>query len=162
VPALEASITALELLAALGCSVVGGVFFGFSTFVMKALARLPAAVGIAAMQAINAAVLTASFLGVFLGTAVACAVAVVIALFDLQATESEFLLLGGVLYLVGTLLVTIVGNVPRNDALAGLSPTASDAPAVWAGYISSWTFWNHVRAGAAILAAAAFMLALAS
>jgi len=32
---------ALTLFAALGCGLVGGVFFAFSTFVMKALSRLP-------------------------------------------------------------------------------------------------------------------------
>ena len=32
----------LTLVAALGCALVGGVFFAFSSFVMKALGRLPA------------------------------------------------------------------------------------------------------------------------
>ena len=36
-----------------GCSVIAGVFFTFSGFVMPALGRLPAPQGIAAMQAIN-------------------------------------------------------------------------------------------------------------
>ena len=37
----------------LGCGLNAGVFFAFSTFVMPALKRLPAAQGIAAMQSIN-------------------------------------------------------------------------------------------------------------
>ncbi len=41
---------ALTLFAALGCWLIAGVFFAFSTFVMKALARLPSDEGIAAMQ----------------------------------------------------------------------------------------------------------------
>jgi hypothetical protein len=40
---------ALTLVTALGCGIIAGVFFGFSTFIMKALARLPLR-GIAAMQ----------------------------------------------------------------------------------------------------------------
>jgi hypothetical protein len=43
-------LAALIILAAIGCGVVGDVFFAFSAFVMRALAQ-----GIAAMQAINAA-----------------------------------------------------------------------------------------------------------
>ena len=39
---------ALTLVAALGCGLMAGVFFAFLAFVMKALARLPAAEGIAA------------------------------------------------------------------------------------------------------------------
>jgi uncharacterized membrane protein len=34
-------LSGLILLSALGCGVVGGVFFAFSSFVMAALARLP-------------------------------------------------------------------------------------------------------------------------
>ena len=44
---------ALTLFAALGCGLIAGVFFAFSTFVMKALARLPSGEGMAAMQSIN-------------------------------------------------------------------------------------------------------------
>lgn len=54
--------------AAAGCGIVGGVFFAFSTFVMQALAALPSASGIAAMQSINLVVLNRRFLGVFFGT----------------------------------------------------------------------------------------------
>jgi len=54
-----------------------------------------------------------------------------------------------------------VCNVPRNDVLAAVVPTAPDAAGVWTGYVTSWTFWNHVRTAAAIAAAAAFTLALA-
>ena len=56
--------------ALLGSALVGGVFFAFSSFVMKALSRLPAAEGIAAMQSINVVVLNPSFLGAFMGTAI--------------------------------------------------------------------------------------------
>ncbi|MHC5767612.1 MAG: hypothetical protein ACYTXI_18715 [Nostoc sp.] len=45
---------ALKLFTALGCSLVAGVLFAFSTFVMNdALARLQPKEGIAAMQSIN-------------------------------------------------------------------------------------------------------------
>ena len=48
----------LSLFAALDCTMMAGVFFAFSPFVMKALARLPAEQGVAAMQAINVAAVT--------------------------------------------------------------------------------------------------------
>ena len=64
---LTAFITPLALLA---CAVVAGVFFTFSSFVMKALAQLPASHGIGAMQSINVVVINRGFLGVFLGGAV--------------------------------------------------------------------------------------------
>jgi len=43
----------LTLVSALGCGLTAGVFFAFSSFVMKALGRIQPAQGIAAMQSIN-------------------------------------------------------------------------------------------------------------
>ncbi len=105
---------ALTLLAALGSGLIAGVFFAFSAFVMQALARLPHREGIAAMQSINVTVLNAWFLGTFFGTAAACVVAVVYSLLRWHERGALYLLVGGALYLVGTFLVTIVFNVPKN------------------------------------------------
>ena len=62
----------LKLVSALGCGAYGRVFFAFSSFVMKALGRIPPAQGIASMQSINVAVINPSFFAVFFGTAVVC------------------------------------------------------------------------------------------
>ena len=64
-------------------------------------------------------------------------------------------------YLIGTLLVTIAFNVPRNEALGALAPTDSSNAPLWARYVAEWTAWNHVRTVAALAAAAAFSIALA-
>ena len=67
---MSALTTTAVLVGLLGTALIGGVFFAFSSFVMKALARVPSAEGIAAMQSINVVVLNPSFLGAFMGTAV--------------------------------------------------------------------------------------------
>ncbi|MET0378686.1 MAG: hypothetical protein ABW049_06795, partial [Spongiibacteraceae bacterium] len=67
-------MTILVVIAALGCALVGGVFFAFSTFVMKALAQLPTVHSITAMQRINVVVLNPLFLGAFIGTTLLCVV----------------------------------------------------------------------------------------
>lgn len=151
---------ALTLIAALGCGLVAGIFFAFSTFVMKALARLPGGEGIAAMQSINVAVLNPWFLGAFFGTGTACVLGLIVSLMRWHESGAVYLFVGSVLYLVGTLLVTIVFNVPRNKSLASVSPAKADGTRLWAGYVSSWTAWNHVRTVAALVAAAAFSIAL--
>jgi uncharacterized membrane protein len=61
----------LKLVTALGCGLVGGVFFAFSTFVMRALARLQPKEGIAAMQSINITVINPWFMTALFGTAIA-------------------------------------------------------------------------------------------
>ena len=151
---------ALTLVSALGCGLMAGVFFAFSAFVMHALARLPPAQGIAAMQSINVAVINPLFVAVFLGTAAACALLAVSSLFRWHKPGASYLLAGGLLYLAGTFLVTIVFNVPRNDALAAVDPASTDGASRWAGYLASWTAWNHVRTAAALAAAVSHTIVL--
>jgi len=159
-PAVSQSFFAVTLLAALGCGLIAGAFFAFSTFVMKALARLPAGEGMAAMQSINVVVLNPMFLGVFLGTGVLCVGALIFSWQHWPGSAAICLAVGSVLYLVGTLLVTIRFNVPRNNALASIARTDPNASQLWARYVVSWTIWNHVRTAAALAASAAFIIAL--
>jgi uncharacterized membrane protein len=150
----------LTLLAALGCAMMAGVFFAFSAFVMKALARLPAEQGVVAMQAINVAAVTFAFMVALFGTAMACGALAVWALFAWSERFAPYLLLGGALYLIGTILLTIAYHVPRNEALARVEPHSAEAQSHWRRYLSGWTAWNHLRAATALAAAAAFTSAL--
>jgi uncharacterized membrane protein len=151
---------ALTLLAALGSGLVGGVFFGFSGFVMRALARLRPAHGMAAMQSINVAAVTPPLMIALFGTALACVPLVVASLFKWREPVAMLRLAGGGLYLVGTVLVTMVRNVPMNNALAALDPDSADGAAQWARYVPEWTAWNTVRTVAALAASAALIIAL--
>ncbi|MFF5517325.1 anthrone oxygenase family protein [Streptomyces coeruleorubidus] len=150
----------LTVLGVLGTGLVAGVFCGFSTFVMRGLATLPPAQGVAAMNAINVAAVTPPFMVVFLGSAVLCAVIAVVT-FVLWPDEGTVeLLVGSALYLFGSFGLTMVANVPRNDALAGLEPGSPEAAAYWPAYVREWTMWNHVRTAASAGAAVAYVLAL--
>jgi uncharacterized membrane protein len=153
---------ALTLVAALGSAAMGGVFFAFSAFVMDGLARLPPADGIAAMQSINVTAVRPAFMTALFGTAAACAVLGVHALLTWGDRRAAFLLAGGTVYLAGAIGLTIARNVPLNDALAAVDPSSAGAAAHWSGYVDGWTAWNHVRAAAALAAAAAFVAALAA
>lgn len=157
---IERMLFALTLAAVLGCGLVAGLFFAFSAFVMRALASIPPAQGIAAMQSINVAVINPLFGAVFFGTAAVCLALAVWSPFLWHRPGAVILLAGSLLYLAGTMLVTFVCNVPRNDALAAIDPTTADAAGTWAGYVSGWTAWNHVRTVAALAAAASFSIAL--
>jgi uncharacterized membrane protein len=150
----------LTILAALGCAMMAGVFFAFSAFVMKALARLPAEQGIGAMQAINVAAVTFAFMAALFGTAVACGALAVWALFAWDERFAPYLIVGGALYLLGTILLTIVYHVPRNEALARVEPHSAEAESHWKRYLSGWTAWNHLRAATALAAAATLTIAL--
>jgi uncharacterized membrane protein len=152
---------ALTLISALGCGLMAGFFFAFSAVVMNALARLPPPQGVVAMQTINVVVINPWFGLAFFGTGAACVLLTAYSLLTWHAPGSAYRVVGGLLYLVGTMLVTIVFNVPRNNALAAVvDPASADAAGLWAGYLTSWTAWNHVRTAAALGAAASLTLAL--
>ncbi len=157
---IEELLFTLTLITALGCGLVAGILFAFSTSVMQALARLPAAQGIAAMQSINITVFNPLFMGAFFGTAAACVLVVVFSLLRGNEAGAAYLLSGSLVYLIGTILVTMAFNVPRNNALAAVDPQSADSARLWVGYVTSWTAWNHVRTAAALAAAALFTVAL--
>ena len=138
-------ISILTFVAVLGCGLVAGIFLAFSNFVMKALASVPPASGIASMQSINVKVLNRWFFAVFFGTAGCCLVLVVASLLHGQRPGAAYLLVASLLYFVGTVLVTIICNVPLNDSLAAVAPTTADAAPTWSNYLKTWTVWNHVR-----------------
>lgn len=150
----------LKLLSAIGCGLVAGVFFAFSTFVMSALARIQPSQGIAAMQTINITVINPWFMGAFLGTAATCLLLAISSVSKWHQPGAAYLLIGSLLYLIGTVLVTIVCNVPLNDALAKVDPNSTDGANLWNNYLTHWTIWNHVRTAAALAAAVALTLAL--
>ncbi|MER7401374.1 anthrone oxygenase family protein [Streptomyces sp. NPDC000070] len=150
----------LTVLAVLGTGLVAGVFCGFSTFVMRGLATLPPAQGLAAMNAINVAAVTPPFMVVFLGSAVLCAVIAVVTFVLWPHEGTVELLVGSALYLFGSFGVTVIANVPRNDALLKQEPGTSEAAAYWPVYVREWTMWNHVRTVASAGASVAYVLAL--
>ncbi len=152
----------LTLCAAVGSGVVAGIWFAFSNFVMAALARLPAEPGSAAMRAINESVLNPGFFLLFFGTGAASLALAVWSVMGWERSGSGWVALGSVLYLVGSIGVTGVRNVPLNDALAAAEPGSAAAGERWTQFLESWTFWNHVRCAGTAAAAVAFSLALAA
>ena len=111
------------------------------------------------MQSINIVVINPWFLTAFFGTAAACLLATIWSLAQWHAAASPYFLAGSVLYLVGTFLVTMRFNVPRNNALARAAPASPEAAGLWGAYLSEWTAWNHVRTVAAFAAAVSFVIA---
>jgi uncharacterized membrane protein len=148
------------LVTALGCGLIAGAFFAFSTFVMAALRRLKPEEGIAAMQSINILAVTPVFMTALFGMAAACLVLVAWAMISWGEQYAALVIAGGVLYIVGTIGVTIGCNVPLNNRLATVHPQSADAGSYWNEYVTKWTAWNHVRTIAALAAAALLTIAL--
>ncbi len=157
---MDSLLYTLTLVAALGAGLVAGIFFAFSAFIMMALGRLPPRGGISAMQSINVVVLNPAFLAAFFGTAAVALALAIIALTGWSQSGTLYLIAGALLYLVGTIFVTIAFNVPLNNRLASVKPDSAEGASTWGHYLSAWTAWNHVRTGASLAASASFIMAL--
>lgn len=156
-------VVVLTSVAAIGSAAVGGLFYAFSTFVMRGLDRTGPSAAITAMRGINAeAQANVPFLAVFLGSAVLALAVGVVALGRLGQPAGWYLLAGAVLGLVPA-VVTMAFNVPLNNHLDGVDPaglSAADAARQWRSYASTWTAWNHVRAATGLAAAAVLLAGL--
>ncbi|OZD04606.1 hypothetical protein CH275_15605 [Rhodococcus sp. 06-235-1A] len=145
------------VVSAVGCGLVAGIMLAFSVSVLPGLASLPVPDAVAAMQKFNAAILNPLFLALFVGTAATCALATVLTYLTGRGSAA-LVLAGAVLYVVGCFAITMVLNVPLNDALAGVDPGSAAGAQAWQNFTDKWTVWNNVRTVAATAACAVLIV----
>lgn len=112
------------------------------------------------MQSINITAITPLFMFALFGTAAVCLLLTIGVFLKWPPSDSTYLLIGSAIYLLGSVGVTIVCNVPLNDALAMVKPENPEGTIFWAKYLTDWTFWNHVRTIASVAAAVLFSITL--
>lgn len=151
--------TSLLWFGLLGCALLGGVYFAFSAFVMRAL-RESAHAGTVAMNAINRVILRSAFMPLFFATTLASGALAVLAFMNLRAPGSLASIAGGLLYVGGMFGVTMFCNVPLNQGLLAVTTESRTGTAIWNDYLRRWTRWNHVRTLSCLGAAALFLAAL--
>lgn len=152
----------LTQFAILAYALVGGVFLAFSDFIMRSLSRTEGAGGVEAMQIINREVFRWVFMTLFLGMAALSLGIAGYGAFAMDGPAGTFTLLAGLVYLAGCFGVTVVFNVPMNEALAAMDKSAAATRAFWTGtYVPRWTFFNTVRTVACIVSATLLLVGLA-
>lgn len=159
---MQGLLFALTLATALGSTVMGGAFFGFSTLVMKGLAQIPAKDAVLAMQAMNRSAYTFAFMSVFAGTAAASLGLGVWTLVSWDADYSGYVVAGAAAYLVLGFLLTAAYHVPRNDALDKVTAGTPEADTLWARYLTEWTRMNHLRGLGSVVAGGLLIAAVAA
>ncbi len=127
----------LEPLIQLSMIIMVGLYFIFSNTIMSSLKQFES--GADVMVEINKVILNPVFMAVFWISGLGSLYLVVFA--------EGMLFISGVIFLVGTTLVTMVRNVPLNNRLRDSGPEREQ---VWQMYLDKWVFWNHVRSVAAI------------
>jgi uncharacterized membrane protein len=146
-----------------------GFFYAWVCSTMWGLDGADPRVAIAAMQAMNASVRNAVFAPAFFGTPVALLLTAGLAYWTNARTPALILTAAALVYFLGGMLLTMLVNVPMNEALAQL-PVPQDtesARQIWDAYSPRWQAWNVTRtffSGIALLLAvwATWMLAGAS
>ena len=139
------------ILATIATGLIAGFFFGYQVSVIPAFKTLSATTYIAATQALIIAIPQDPFFEFnFLGAAVLLSVATY-----LNRGSQRFLLLIGatLLYIIGSIGITTVVNVPLNDALAAFSLSSStpqQAAMARAAFEDPWNTWNLIRTLASV------------
>lgn len=146
------------VLATIGSGLVAGAFTVFSVLVVPALTALPGTAGATAMQSVNRTAIRPGFMTLIFGTALLC---LALGGAELAGQRRPAVLTGAALYLLGVVGVTVLANVPLNDALARLDTASPGAAESWRQDAARWTRWNTVRSLAATGAATAFVFVLA-
>lgn len=159
---MNGSTATITLAAAVGTGVMAGVWVTFSSFVMPALDRLPPGESISAMQVINNVAVTPPLMTIMFGTAALQTAVAVSAVRSWEQPAATWLLAGSALYLIGSVVVTVVGNVPLNDALAAVDARSASANRDWSSFHGGWSLWNHVRSVTAVAATGLTTLGAAS
>lgn len=128
----------------------GAIFGFFYAWVCSTMWGLDAAdprVAMAAMQAMNASVRNVVFAPAFFGTGPVLLLTAVLALRAGRAGAARLFGLAGVVYVLGGTVLTMVVNVPMNEALGALEVpgTIEAAARIWADYSPRWQLFNTIR-----------------
>jgi uncharacterized membrane protein len=144
---------------ALISGIVSGVFLTFSDFGMRSLVATTPETGIQSMQLINRKVYKSLFIYLLLGLAPVYAALAVYGITVVQPPASGWLISGGLVYIFGVFLVTMLYNVPMNKRLDVIDGAQRVSNAYWRHYATVWTRWNHLRTLAAAVSAICYFIA---
>lgn len=142
------------VIALLAMAAIAGFFYAYEVSVTLGLAEVSDSTYVLSMQAINATVRNGPFALSFFGAPVFALVALGVAVRVLGRGSATVWLIAAacLVYLIGGLGLTMVENVPLNDALATVSTAAPNLSELRADYESQWNAWNTVRTLASAVA----------
>ncbi|EAQ02315.1 hypothetical protein OB2597_19571 [Pseudooceanicola batsensis HTCC2597] len=152
-------MTWLLLVCGLAMALVAGVFLSFSDFVMRGLVLAPGTGGAAGMIGLNRTVYRSVFMVLLMGFLPGSLALSLLTLWQSGGAAPALVAAGGLVYFLGVVGITGVGNVPMNKRLETLEGDARGLADYWPRYARRWTGLNHLRTGAAVLAALLWLTA---
>jgi uncharacterized membrane protein len=160
--AMDSWLLNLTRVSTVGCALMAGTFFVFSTMVMPALHDRPASEAMSAMQSINKVAEKPAFATVFVLAGLLAVAMCVSAIWTWDQPGAEYRLAGGLVTAIGSFGLTMAFHIPKNNALDKLDALAPDASTKWSDFYDAWLPGNHVRALASTVSVVLFLLALSA
>lgn len=145
--------TIILVSAAITTALMAGLFFAYSCSVNPGLHRLSDTAYLAAMQSINRAILNPVFFIIFLGAPILLPFSTWLQYYQPLSLRFWLLLSATIIYLVGVLGVTALGNIPLNEALDAFfiqTASAEEIAAQRTAFETPWNYWHLVRTIASI------------
>lgn len=131
----------------LSAAAIFGFFYAWVCSTMWGLDTLAPRVAIEAMQAMNASVRNAVFAPAFFGTGPILILTAGLAWACNVRSAAMVFGLAGITYIIGGMGLTMMVNVPMNEALASvdLASSTKQLSTVWSEYSPKWQVWNQTR-----------------
>lgn len=144
----------LPLASLLLTAAIFGFFYAWVCSTMWGLDASEPAIAIQAMQGMNASVRNGVFFPAFFLTPVVLAITAAALIRNRRGNAGLWFALAAGGYALGGFGVTVLVNVPMNEALAlVVVPQEPDAAReIWRSFSERWQVWNQVRAAASGLA----------
>lgn len=133
---------------------IAGFFYAYACSVMIGFAVLDPRAAMAAMQAINATVRNVYFAPAFFGPPVILGLTAGLAWRQQRRVGARWFGAAALVYFLGGFLLTMLINVPMNEALAitAIPEDRAEALRLWSAYSGPWQLWNAVRTGVSTVA----------
>ena len=151
--------TSLLIITTILTALLAGVFFGYAVSVNWALAKLGDREYVRAMQQINIVIQNGLFFLTFMGPVALLPVITYMARDASNPLYFPLLLAATILYIVGSFMLTVMGNVPYNERLAKVNADGNEAASARARFEKPWNAMHAVRTVASITAATLLVIA---
>jgi uncharacterized membrane protein len=132
--------TPLLITAIVAAGLQAGTYYVWACGVMPGLARVDDHTFVTTLDQVNQAIVNPVFMLTFLGAPILAAAAAITG-----PSAARPWLIAGLALTVATVAVTVVGNVPLNDALSRAASTDTDVAAARAAFETAWVRWNVLR-----------------
>ena len=157
---MEISIKSINLFGAIVLTgLSAGLFYAWSVSVIPGTRKVPDLTYLATMQSINRAILNPAFFLVFFGSILFLSIS---SIYEFHSNKwvFGFMLASAITYLIGTVGVTGLGNVPLNDQLDIMNLVESSSEKITEFRMFYETKWNRLHSIRTSFAVISFMLAV--